>query len=83
MTTVGRSGKAGLAGGFKECSAEKVLLMKVGKANMITIRRFIMIVMSTTSGETILVAPFGREGQEVTLDKDSTCTNARKLGLVG
>ena len=53
MTTVGGSGKAGLVGGFKDCSAEKVLLMKVGKANMITVRRFIMIVMSTTSGSTI------------------------------
>ena len=65
MTTVGGSGKAGLVGGFKECSAEKVLLMKVGKANMITVRRFIMIVMSTTSGSTILVAPFGWEALEV------------------
>ena len=65
MTTVGGPGKAGLVGGSKDCSAAKVLLMKVGKANMITVRRFIMIVMSTTSGESILVAPFGREGQEV------------------
>lgn len=65
VTTVGGSGKAGLVGGFKDCSAEKVLLIKVGKANMITVRRFIMIVMSTTPGETTSVAPFGREGQEV------------------
>ena len=65
VTTIGKSGKAGLVGGFKDCSAEKVLSMKAGKANMITVRRFIMIVMSTASGETRSVAPFGREGQEV------------------
>ena len=64
MTSVGGSAKAGLVSGFKDCSTEKVHLMKVGKANMITVRRFIMIVMSTTLGETIL-APFGREGRQV------------------
>ena len=61
MTTVGGSGKAGLVSGFKDCSAEKVLLMKVGKANVITVRRFIMIIMSMISGSTILVTPFGWE----------------------
>ena len=49
MNTVGGPGKAGSVDGFKDCSAEKVLLMKVGKANMITVRRFMMIVKSTVS----------------------------------
>ena len=65
MTTVGVSEKAGLVGGFNDCKAENVLVIKIGSVNVVTVRRFITGSMSTTSGETTIVLLPWRKSQKV------------------